>query len=81
MQKDLQLYIFLDLTEYYEDTYDLAVELLEKFNISMVPGSAYGKSTRGYLRISIGVENIERISHAINVLKSEYIDDRGRALK
>ena len=74
-------YIFLDLTEYYEDTYDLAVELLEKFNISMVPGSAYGKSTRGYLRISIGVENIERISHAINVLKSEYIDDRGRALK
>ena len=61
-------YIFLDLSNYLNDTYLLAEELLEKYNISLVPGIAYGKSTKSFLRMSIGVEPIERIQQAIDTL-------------
>lgn len=63
-------YIFLNLENYTDDAYALADQLLKNHNIAMVPGSAYGQSTKSYLRMSIGVESIERISIAINVLKN-----------
>ena len=63
-------YIFLNLETYTDDTYSLAEQLLKNHNIAMVPGSAYGQSTKSYLRMSIGVESIERISIAINILKN-----------
>lgn len=63
-------YIFLNLETYTDDTYSLAEQLLKNHNIAMVPGSAYGQSTKSYLRMSIGVESIERISIAIDILKN-----------
>ena len=62
-------YFFIDLRSYVKDTYFLAQYLLTNHHIAMVPGSAYGKSTAGFLRMSIGTENIERIQHALNTLK------------
>ena len=61
-------YIFINLEGYFEDTYEFAENLLDEHLISMVPGRAYGKSTKSYLRMSIGVESLERIEIAINTL-------------
>ena len=62
-------YILINLSDYFEDTYDLAEHLLNDHNVALVPGSAYGESTKGYLRMSIGVEPIDRIQRAIDTIK------------
>lgn len=63
-------YFFLDLRNYIGDTAQLAEDMLFKHDIAMVPGVAYGISAKGYLRMSIGTESIERIGHAIETLSS-----------
>ena len=62
-------YILINLSDYFEDTYDLAEHLLNDHNVALVPGFAYGESTKGYLRMSIGVEPIDRIQRAIDTIK------------
>ncbi len=69
-------YFFLDLSNYYGDTSDLAETLLFTHNIAMVPGAAYGNSTKGYLRMSIGTESVERIISAIDTL-ADIIKQKG----
>jgi aspartate/methionine/tyrosine aminotransferase len=68
-------YIFVNLSDYFEDTYDLAEHLLNDHNIAVVPGSAYGESTKGYLRMSIGVEPIDRIQLAIDTIKNILVSN------
>jgi aspartate aminotransferase/aminotransferase len=38
--------------------------------VAIVPGSGYGKRYRSYMRISIGVEPLERICNAIDIIES-----------
>ncbi len=52
------------------NTYNLCKKLLFKNNISFVPGDAYGKSVKNFVRMSIGTESLNNIKKALLVLKS-----------
>ena len=69
MRGSSTFYFFIDLRSYVKDTFLLAQYLLTNHHIAMVPGGAYGKSTEGFLRMSIGTESIERVELALNTLK------------
>jgi len=43
--------------------------LLEGHNVAAVPGIAYGKSCKNYIRIGIGTESVERIKQALIIIK------------
>jgi aspartate/methionine/tyrosine aminotransferase len=62
-------YMFVGIGRYRGSSHDLAVELIRDHNIAVVPGSAYGRSTERYVRVSVGTESVERIRHALTVLK------------
>ena len=61
-------YIFIDISKKISDTKPFVLDLLEKDNVSLIPGGAYGKSTAGFLRLSFAVEPIERIKEGLNLL-------------
>ena len=48
---------------------EFSLSLLLEEKISVVPGSAYGKSTDRFVRISIGTESEERIWEALVVMR------------
>ena len=43
--------------------------LLDSHNVAAVPGIAYGKSCKNYIRIGIGAESTERIKQALLIIK------------
>lgn len=61
-------YFFVKTDPYCGNIHDLALYLLLEKGICVVPGSAYGKTTTHFLRISIGAESEERIDHALQLL-------------
>lgn len=61
-------YIFIDVSQWITDTKKFCIDLLRKKDVSVIPGAAYGKSTDGFLRISFGVESIERIDLGIKIM-------------
>jgi aspartate aminotransferase/aminotransferase len=63
-------YIFIDYRDKIRNSKEFVLELLEKKQVSIIPGSSYGESTEGFLRMSFGVESLERIEKGI----SEIID-------
>ena len=66
-------YFFVETGNYSGNIHDLALYLLLEKGISVVPGSAYGSTTKNFLRISIGTESEERISQALQVLRDVLI--------
>jgi aspartate aminotransferase/aminotransferase len=53
--------------------------LLNSYNVAAVPGIAYGKSCKNYIRIGIGTESIERIKQALIIIKDRlYFEKRNR---
>lgn len=62
-------YIFIQTDGLQTDTLDFCLYLLFRYGIACVPGSAYGKSTRGFIRIGIGVEPLERICYALDTIQ------------
>ena len=62
-------YMFIDTKGKIKDTNKFVLDLLEKENISLIPGKAYGKHTSQYLRLSFGVEPLDRIEQAVKTLK------------
>lgn len=72
-------YIFVNIDEYKYSSLELALYLLTKYHISVVPGSAYGQSTERFIRISVGAENLEDIKECLRtirkvILENEYDD-------
>lgn len=61
-------YFFVKTDPYCGDIHDLALYLLLEKDICVVPGSAYGKTTTHFFRISIGAESEERIEYALRLL-------------
>jgi aspartate/methionine/tyrosine aminotransferase len=47
---------------------DYCLHLLVDHGIATVPGTAYGESTRGFVRLSIGTESLERINEALQTM-------------
>lgn len=68
-------YMFIDISDYGRPSLDLAMHLLMKYRIGVVPGSAYGESTDGFIRIGVGAEDEESIRRAVDVIKS-VVDGR-----
>ena len=62
-------YFFISLHDFKDSSLDFALYLLLKHKIAVVPGSAYGQSTRSFVRISVGTESEERLRQALNTVK------------
>tara|TARA_B100000989_G_C19499212_1_gene453472 strand:- start:8 stop:1213 length:1206 start_codon:yes stop_codon:yes gene_type:complete len=69
VEGDSTFYFFLDISTFSGSSKDFCLNLLLCDSISVVPGSAYGKSTDNYIRISIGTESEERIYQALVIIK------------
>ena len=66
-------YIFIDVSQWITDTKDFCINLLRDHDVSVIPGGAYGKSTSSFLRISFGVESVERIETGIKIMMKEIV--------
>jgi aspartate/methionine/tyrosine aminotransferase len=66
-------YIFIDVSQWITDTKIFCINLLRDHDVSVIPGGAYGKSTSSFLRISFGVESVERIETGIKVMMKELV--------
>ncbi|MUL16618.1 pyridoxal phosphate-dependent aminotransferase [Aliivibrio fischeri] len=65
-------YFFIDISKSKYNGDDLSVILMDEHSIATVPGSAYGKTTGKFLRVSIGTESFEKIDNALKII-SEYL--------
>lgn len=61
-------YAFPDFSYYEEDSMKLAKALLEKANVAVIPGVAFGKSCKSNIRISYAI-SIEKIEEGIARIK------------
>lgn len=62
-------YLFVNIADYKYSSLDLAMQLLLKHHIAVVPGSAYGRSTERFIRISVGTETLSDLKRAIDKIK------------
>jgi len=62
-------YFFISIERFPGTDKDFANLLLIENKISVVPGSAYGRSTNRYIRVSIGTENKTSILKALDKIK------------
>ena len=67
MEGDSTFYLFAQMEDFgfFGNGTDFAVHSLLNFGVSVVPGVAYGGGTGGFVRISVGVEPLERIQEGI----------------
>lgn len=63
-------YFFVDIGKFPGSSMDFALEMLMSYNISVVPGLAYGDSVERFVRVSIGVEPEDRIRDALVAMKA-----------
>ncbi|MBQ7275076.1 MAG: pyridoxal phosphate-dependent aminotransferase [Clostridiales bacterium] len=68
-------YLFINIADYKYSSLDLALYLLTKYHISVVPGLAYGNSTERFIRISVGTENIDDIKRSLDLIKQIIMND------
>lgn len=62
-------YTFVNIDHYKYSSLDLALYLLFRYHISVVPGLAYGESTERFIRIGVGAESMKDIKEALTVIK------------
>lgn len=62
-------YFFVSIGDFPGTSLDLALHMLLRHRIAVVPGSAYGESTERFIRVSIGTESEERIDTALQILR------------
>ncbi len=65
-------YIFLK-SNVFKDISVICNKILLKYNISLVPGEAYGAKTNNFVRLSIGVETSKNIINALNKIKKYFV--------
>lgn len=61
-------YFFVDISESGKSSDEFSLELLNKNNIAVVPGSAYGRTTDGFIRLSFGTESLADIEYAVKTI-------------
>jgi aspartate aminotransferase/aminotransferase len=64
---DSTFYFFLDVKDYNIEAKSFCLDLLKNENVAIIPGNAYGNNLKDFLRISFGVESLDRIE--IGMLK------------
>ena len=67
---DSTFYFMIDVSSFKKTTYFFSLYLLLKYQISVVPGEAYGKTCKDFIRVSIGSESLERIFLALDLIKN-----------
>jgi len=63
-------YLWLEIPERYKDCEEFAADLLETSGIVVVPGTAFDKDAKRYIRISV-VANDESLNEVINRMKED----------
>ena len=58
---DSTFYFFLDVRDYAIEAKSFCLDLLESENVAIIPGNAYGNNLKDFLRISFGMESLDRI--------------------
>ncbi len=61
-------YFFISISTSSLKSEEFCMRLLEKYYISTVPGIGYGKSCDSFIRISFGVEPLQRIKQALQII-------------
>lgn len=61
-------YFFLDVRKYSIEAKTFCLDLLQTENVAIIPGNAYGNNLKDFLRISFGVESIERIEAGLLIM-------------
>ena len=69
-------YFFIDIGKFPGTSTDFTLQMLLEHNIAVVPGIAYGKSTKRFIRISIGTESFERVEKAIILIAKEILNKK-----
>lgn len=65
-------YFFVDISKCGKKSVDFAEWLMREYSIAVVPGSCYGESTDGFVRIGVGTEPVERIQSALNIIRRSW---------
>jgi aspartate aminotransferase len=73
------MFVFADLSGYIKDSERLAELLLEKFGVTVIPGTYFSDIYRSAIRISFVVESIDRIVEGIRRI-AEAVSEYGRSL-
>ncbi|GAB6947646.1 pyridoxal phosphate-dependent aminotransferase [Vulcanisaeta sp. JCM 16161] len=71
------MFIFVDLSRYIRDSEKFAEVLLEKYGVTVIPGTYFSDIYRSAIRISFVVESIERIRMGIERISEAINELRG----
>jgi aminotransferase len=67
-------YLFARIAESGLSSEEFCDRLLVQRKVCVVPGSGYGESCDGFVRVSVGTESLERTKHGIRAIR-ELIDE------
>jgi len=67
-------YIFLNVRHLFQNSYDLAFDILEKAGVGVTPGIDFGENGEGYIRISYA-NSLQNISEGLDRLEA-YLKSR-----
>ena len=59
------MFVMLDVSAVAKDGDEFARDLLERGGVSTVPGSGFGPSTKGYVRVSL-TQNVPTLERAFD---------------
>lgn len=65
-------YYFVDISSSKMSSDEFSLMLLDKHKVAVVPGSAYGRGTDNFIRLSFGTETIDDIRTALELI-SKYL--------
>lgn len=65
-------YYFVDISRSKMSSDEFSLMLLDKHKVAVVPGSAYGRGTDNFIRLSFGTETIDDIRTAVELI-SKYL--------
>lgn len=71
---DATFYFFVSIAPTNLTSEEFCTRLLREHNISTVPGIGYGASCDQFIRVSVGAESIERMKHALRVIKRLIVE-------
>lgn len=75
------MFVWAKIPDHFNDSLEFVTELFERTGVLVTPGSAFGPSGEGYVRMAL-VQDEEAIGKAVNAVKeSGILDENGRCRK
>lgn len=66
------MFVWAQIPPKYEKSFDFAMDMIKKAGVMVTPGSAFGPSGEGHVRIAL-VQNVEDINKAVEAVKKSGI--------